>query len=168
MKSLINLLTKILAFFVPKRFGHFLTYETVSYLFFGGLATIVSIGSFALFIYLGMATAAANIASNILAIIFAFFTNKIYVFESPGWGVKVLLSEIVKFGASRAFTTIVETLALVLLVDVMGFNEMIMKLITMIVIQVMGNYVLSKWIVFTDKDQAPQHGGRTPRRNHEP
>ena len=149
MKTIINLLTKILAIFVPKRFAHLVNYETVSYLFFGGLTTLVSMGSFALLIYIGMGTATANIVSNVLAIIFAFVTNKMFVFESSSWRMGVLLPELIKFGASRAFTTLVETLALMLLVDILGFDPLIMKALTMMFIQVIGNYALSKWVVFT-------------------
>ena len=152
MKNLIDFLIRVLAFFMPKRFRGLLTYETVSYLFFGVLTTIIGLGTYALFIYgMGMSAAVASIISNMLAIIFAFITNKIYVFESPSWELRVLLSEIVKFGASRALTSAIEGLALWLLVDNLGFDAIIMRLLTMAVIQVIGNYVLSKWIVFTDR-----------------
>ena len=153
MRTIINFLTKILAFFVPKRFAGLLTYETVSYLFFGGLTTIIGLGTYALFFYsTGMSALVASLFSNGLAIIFAFVTNKIYVFESPSWSFGVLLSEIVKFGASRALTTALEALALWFLVDRLGFNAMVMRIVTMIVIQVIGNYALSKWVVFTNKE----------------
>jgi len=137
---------------MPKRFRHLLTYEAVSYLFFGGLTTVVALGTYALFIYyLGMSVAMAGAVSNALAIVFAFVTNKLFVFESPGWRAKILLPELVKFGASRVFTSVVEILALVLLVDVIGLNAMIMRFFTMVIIQVAGNYVLSKWVVFTKR-----------------
>jgi len=136
--------------FVPKKFRHFFNYETVSYLFFGGLTTLVALGTYALFIYiLGMGVAMAGAVSNVLAIIFAFVTNKMFVFQSPGWRAVILLPELAKFGASRAFTAVVDVFVLVLLVDVMGLNPMIMRLLTMVVIHVIGNYALSKWLVFT-------------------
>ena len=152
MKTIINFLTKILAVFVPKRFARFLNYETVSYLFFGGLTTVVALGAYALLYFnTGMGAAMASIVSNVLAIIFAFVTNKMFVFESTSWRAGVLLPEIITFGASRALTTVIEALALGLLVDRLGFNAMIMRLLTMVVIQVIGNYVLSKWVVFRTK-----------------
>ena len=151
---IIDLLIRILAVFVPRRFRHLLTYEIVSYLFFGGLATLVSLGSFAVFIYvLGMGVAMAGAVSNGLAIIFAFVTNKLFVFLSPSWRAGAVLPELVKFGASRVFTSVVEILVLVLLVDVAGLHPMIMRLLTMVVIQVIGNYVLSKWVVFARRGQ---------------
>jgi len=118
-------------------------------LFFGGLTTIVGLGSFALFHYFyGMSVLVAGAFSRALAIIFAFVTNKPFVFESPSWRLGILVPEIAKFGASRALTSVIEILVLALLVDVLGLNAMVMQIITMVVIQVIGNYVLSKWVVF--------------------
>jgi len=152
MKTIVNFLIKILSVFVPKRFAHFLNYETVSYLFFGGLTTVVGLGTYALFIfYFEMSGAMAGAISNVLAIIFAFITNKLFVFESPSWRLKLLLPELVKFGASRGLTFAVDILALMLLVDILGFNAMLMRLLTMVIIHVIGNYALSKWVVFTRK-----------------
>jgi len=152
MKNLINFLIRVLSFFVPKRFRRFLNYETVSYLFFGGLTTLVTLVSFALFFYtIGTGGAIAGAVSNVLAIIFAFITNKLYVFESKSWQSGVLVPELVKFGASRAFTLVLDTIVLWLLIDYFGFNAMLMRLLTTVVIHVIGNYALSKWIVFTKK-----------------
>jgi len=129
-----------------------LSYETVSYLFFGGLSTVLGLGTYALFIYsFGMGVAMAGAVSNVLAIIFAFVTNKMFVFESPSWRAGILLPELVKFGISRVLTSAVEVAVLVLLVDVMGLNAMLMRLLTLVIIQVIGNYVLSKWVVFVKR-----------------
>jgi len=134
---------------VPKRLCHLLTYETVSYLFFGGFTTIVGLGSFALFYYFyGMRAFVAGVLSRVLGIIFAFVTNKPFVFESPSWRPGVLIPEVIKFSASRGLTFAVEILVLALLVDILGLNAMIMQTLTMVIIQVIGNYVLSKWVVF--------------------
>ncbi|MCL2405620.1 MAG: GtrA family protein [Defluviitaleaceae bacterium] len=155
---IIGLLTKILSIFIPKRFSHLLTYETVSYLFFGGVTTVVGLGGYILLsFYFSMSTAWATAVSSALSIILAFVTNKIFVFESTSWRTGVLVPELVKFGGSRVFTSVVDTLAMVLLVDVLGFHEMLMRLLTIIVIQVMGNYVLSKWVVFAKGDYNNTH-----------
>ena len=153
MKNLINLLTKIIVFFIPRRFKHFFNYETVSYLFFGGLTTLVSLGFFALFFYVfGMSALASGAISDVLAIVFAFVTNKQYVFESTSWQRDVLVPEAAKFGASRALTYVLGIFALWLLVDVLEFNAMGMRILTIIVIQIIGNYILSKWLVFTGRN----------------
>jgi putative flippase GtrA len=128
----------------------YLNRETVSYLICGVLATIVGLGTYALAIYVGLNTATANTVSTVLAVLFAYATNKVFVFRSPGWGLKKIAPELGKFCAARLLTFVVETLLLVLLVDMMGLHSMITKGGTMVLV-IIGNYVLSKWIVFTDK-----------------
>ena len=131
-----------------------MNYETVSYLFFGGLTTLVALGLFAVFYYgVGVGGATASAASDVLAIIFAFITNKLYVFESKSWQSRIFLPELLKFGASRALTLALSVLAMLLFVDYLGFNAMLLRLLTLVIIQVMGNYVLSKWLVFTKKEK---------------
>ena len=160
MKTIIDLLTKILAFLTPKRFKKFVNRETVSYLLFGGLTTLVSLVFFALFLYvIGFGVFMAGMLSDVLAIIFAFVTNKIYVFESPSWRPGTLLPEVVKFAASRALTVVLANWALVLLVDNLGFNAMLMRFLTIVIIHVLGNYVLSKWLVFRRRDNKAHRNG---------
>ena len=129
----------------------YLNRELVSYLIVGGLTTVVGLGSYWLALRLGTGVALANTISTWLAILFAYVTNKLLVFQSSSWRLGLLLPELAKFGASRALTWVVETVVLVLLVDVWGLHDMLMKLCTMVVIQVLGNYALSKWVVFTRK-----------------
>ena len=113
---------------------------------------MVSVGFFALFhYYFDMSGAMAGAASDVLAVTFAFVTNKIYVFESPSWRSGVLLPELVKFGASRALTIALGILAMWLLVDELGFHAMFMRILTIVIIHVIGNYALSKWIVFAKR-----------------
>ena len=149
MKKLIDLLTKILLIFTPKRFAHLVNYETVSYLFFGGLTTLLSFVLSWLFYNLGASATVASALADVLAIIFAYVTNKLFVFESKSWRREVLLPEAFKFGASRALTLFLGVFAMWLLVDVLDFNFIIMRFLTIVIIQVIGNYVLSKWVVFT-------------------
>ena len=125
--------------------------EVIRYLFVGGCTTALSWGIFALAIYLGMGTIMANTVANVIAILFAFFANKMIVFRADGWEMHVLLPEMGKFFASRVFTHVLETVALFALVDGFGWHPVLMKTLTMVVIQVCGNYVLSKRVVFVKK-----------------
>jgi len=121
--------------------------ETISYLICGVLTTAIGWGSFAIAVHFGFGTATANAVSTALAVLFAYITNKIFVFRSPGWGIKLLVVEFGKFCGARLVTFIAETALLLLLVDVLGFNSTLMKGVSMVVV-VIGNYVLSKWLVF--------------------
>lgn len=122
--------------------------ETISYLICGVLTTIVGFGVFWLCEVSGMHVALSNTISTIAAVIFAYFVNKIIVFRSVSWSIKVLVRELFAFFTGRFATYIMETLLLILLVDVFGFPGFICKVFTSILV-VIGNYIISKKAVFT-------------------
>lgn len=125
--------------------------EGMRYLVVGGMTTAISWGVFVLAQYVGAGAVAANNIANALAIAFAFVANKAFVFESTSWALRCVLPELGKFGASRLLTHVLETAALFVLVDRLELPGFLMKGLTMAVIQVGGNYVLSKWVVFVKK-----------------
>ena len=136
--------------------------EILLYLIFGVLTTIVSIFSFWLFslfipskLYL-----ITNVISWVLAVIFAFVTNKLFVFESKKWGKSQLSAEIPKFLGARVFSLIIEELGLILFIDLLKFSEirkivigfevtgeLIAKAI-MAIIVILLNYFFSKFMIF--------------------
>ena len=124
-----------------------LNYETVSYLICGVLSTVIGFGSFVLMVYAGFGVAVANSISTGLAVLFAYVTNKMFVFRSFNWGAKFVAAELTKFCSGRLVMFIAETLLLVLLVDILGFDSTIMKALTLVLV-VIGNYCFSKWLVF--------------------
>jgi putative flippase GtrA len=129
----------------------YLNRETVSYLIAGACTTALAWGAFALFSQWDMGTVTANNAANGLAVLFAFAANKLFVFRSPSWAIGKVLVEALKFFASRLFTHILETVALYILVDIWALPGVPMKGLTMVFIQVLGNYALGKWVVFVKK-----------------
>lgn len=98
----------------------------------------------------------STILSWICAVIFAFITNKIFVFESKNWEPKIALPEFGKFIVSRLFTGIIEILGIYILVGV-GFNKIIIPAdsmdatIVISIITIILNYIFSKLIVFKNK-----------------
>lgn len=146
----------------------FLKYkELISYVFFGVLATIVSILSFKLFdVLLGPELyLLSNVISWIITVIFAYFTNKIWVFESKSWKANVLVKEIVSFFGARVFSLVVEEAGLWLMIDQMDMGgtswdiltfsisgNMIAKIIMQVVVVIL-NYVFSKLIIFKKKKE---------------
>jgi len=121
--------------------------ETIAYLFFGVLTTILAFVVYALIIFFGAGIVWANTISTIVAVLFAYITNRLWVFESHVQNIKDLIKEFVKFSAMRGVTFVGETLLLVLLVDIWGFDAVIMKLVTLVLV-VIANYILSKFVVF--------------------
>lgn len=89
----------------------------------------------------------ANVISWIGAVLFAYFTNRKYVFESHD---PRMLREGALFFVSRIGTLLMDMGIMFLLVTVLGINDKIAKLIVQIIV-IVGNYVFSKRLVFKEK-----------------
>lgn len=120
-----------------------LSRELISYLIFGVLTTAVSMVTFWLACKV-MHYLIAEIISWIFAVTFAFFTNRIFVFQSRGEGI---LRQMAVFYTARLFSLGVEELGLFIMIDALGIGEMISKLALQFIVVVL-NYVLSKLVVF--------------------
>lgn len=124
--------------------------ELVRYVFFGVCATAVSVGSFALCEgLLGINELVANVISWILAVNFAYLTNRTWVFSSRATG-KAMLAEWLSFCSGRLVTLGLEELMLLVLVTWLSFPGTPVKLAAQAVVLV-GNYLISKLIVFKKK-----------------
>lgn len=125
--------------------------EVVSYLFFGGLTFIVSMVTFWVFnIPLKINALYSNIISWIFAVLFAYITNRIWVFKSNADTFTKYLYEIFTFFSGRLLTLGIEELIIFVFVTVLDFNSMIIKAIAQIVV-IVSNYVISKIVVFRKK-----------------
>ncbi len=122
--------------------------ETVTYVIFGALTTLLDWGLFALLNKVfGMDELIANIFSTAAAIIFAFFTNKFIVFRSMEKDAETMGKESAKFLGSRLFTFGVQELLLFLTVKLLGFDGVLMKMLTSVIVIIL-NYFLSKLFIF--------------------
>ena len=93
----------------------------------------------------------SNSIAWVFAVLFAYLTNKPLVFESHDWSIKTVAPEFVKFVGTRIASGAAETGILLLAVDVLGWNGIVWKLITSVLVVVL-NYVGSKLLVFRKKD----------------
>ena len=126
----------------------FLKGEAFAYIFFGVCTTAVNFICFTLFYkYLKLGLNFSNFSGIVISILFAFFTNKYYVFKSRKACFKVFVSELLKFVSGRIFTMLAEIVGVWLLVELISFNEYLSKLILQIVV-IIGNYFISKFLVF--------------------
>ena len=126
----------------------FLNKETILYVVFGVLTTVVNIGISALL--LNLFNVEGNFASTIgiiVSIIFAYFTNRKMVFNSKAKGIKENFVEFLKFILGRAFTLILEIVGVYLLYSVIGIQYLISKLV-MTTIVVISNFFISKFFAF--------------------
>ena len=126
--------------------------EVLLYLFFGGLTFLVSVISYAYFnVTLGSNELVANIISWVLAVAFAFFTNRIWVFQAPTKTVSQFLMQLIRFFMGRVATLVVEEVILLVFITILGFNSMAVKVIAQVIVIVL-NYVISKLVVFRKKN----------------
>ena len=117
--------------------------EVLLYLFFGVLTTVVSIGSYAFFnVTLGINELIANVA-----VLFAFFTNRIWVFAAPTKTVEEFMKQLVSFAGGRVLTLVIEEIILLVFITMLHFNSMLIKFIAQVVVIIL-NYVISKLLVF--------------------
>ena len=124
--------------------------EATLYGIFGVMTTLVNLGVYNTALWMGMSYGYANSVAFGLAILFAYVTNKAWVFESRTHNWKSLIEEMMKFLVARLGTFLLEMAGLWLMIDGMGWGERVPKyLMTFLVIVL--NYILSKSMVFKKK-----------------
>ena len=122
--------------------------EIISYLFFGGLTTLVNYAVFTPLHYrAGFSATLSNAIAWVAAVAFAYLTNKPFVFKSYDWSAKKVVPELMKFAGCRVGSGVVETAIIFVTVDCLLWNGNIMKLITSVLVVIL-NYVASKLLVF--------------------
>ena len=127
--------------------NRYLTKETISYLIFGVLTTLVDLVIFHAFLRLNVHYLIAQGIAWVGAGAFAFVTNKLFVFESRSFHRTVLLRELLSFVSARVISGIASTALLAVLVEILFLSEMIAKLCTQVLV-VVANYFFSKLFIF--------------------
>lgn len=138
------LLNKLMPFYKKRK-------DIVLYIFFGALTTLVSLASFGICYYtFHINEFASNTISWILAVAFAFFTNRIWVFNAKTDNTKQFLYQLISFYAGRLFSFGVEMLMIYIFITRLAFNAMLIKILANVIILIL-NYIISKLIVFRKK-----------------
>ena len=122
--------------------------EPLLYLFFGGLTFCLSVFLFWLFAeLLFMNALVANIIVWIICVIFAYLTNRTWVFKDKAHDTKGVIREAAAFTIGRLGTLGLEELILWIGIDILGLNSMAVKVVAQVLV-IIGNYVVSKFFVF--------------------
>ena len=140
-------------------------YEGLAYLFFGGLATLLNLVLFAVFqavLGTGFATGIGNVLDNIICILFAYWTNRTFVFRSKNSG-QAALAEFGQFVACRIGTMVMDQVIIWLGVSVRVLAPHVafaaanadlwamgVKLFSRVIV-IVSNYVFSKLFIFKKK-----------------
>ncbi len=125
--------------------------ETVVYIIAGVLTTAVNLLVYGFFCnVLGLYYLISNIIAWVIAVIFAYIINDLWVFKSQIQNMGSEIIKILKFFAARGFSLFVEEAGLFLFVNVMGWNNMLVKVFLAVVVIVL-NYLFSKIYIFNKK-----------------
>ena len=136
--------------------------EIIIYVIFGGMTTVVNLSVFAAFSKLlgDEKYLLTNVIAWFAAVVFSYVTNKLWVFESKSWELKVVSKEVSSFFAARIITLGIEEAGLFVLVDLCSMSEVSLNLIffelsgefiskgIIAVVVVVVNYILSKLVIF--------------------
>lgn len=127
--------------------------ELIAYAFFGVLTTLVDAGTFTLLgllVFKERYIEINNIISQIIAILFAYFTNRKWVFLSKALTKKDVAVEFFSFIQARVFTLLLSLGMVSLFVRVFNFDQFIVKYVSTVVVIIL-NYILSKLYVFRER-----------------
>ena len=140
-------------------FGKICNYEMIMYIVCGVLTTAVNYVTYFLVPRPGTQfdVVIANSIAWITAVIFGYFVNKTFVFESTSWAPKTVLREFFSFVAARLLSFGFETLLLYVTVTCLHWNEPLWKILANIVVLIM-NYIASKFFIFKKKAPETENG----------
>lgn len=125
--------------------------EVLLYLFFGGLAFFLNVFLFA---WIDLVLSINELINNIICwgicVLFQFFTNRTWVFETHVRDISGFLKQMINFFSGRLFTLVIEEIILAVFITWLGLNSMAVKLVAQVVVIVL-NYVISKVWVFKER-----------------
>lgn len=124
--------------------------EGINYLIFGFLAFVLNYILYFVFAdAIAMHYMAATVLSWVLTVVFAYWTNRTFVFKSQNKEAGAVWKEFLSFIGARVATEVLEVVLMYVLVDMAGVNDKISKLICQTIV-ILANYVLSKIWIFKD------------------
>lgn len=122
--------------------------QTILYIIFGILTTIVNLISYYFFSnIITINYLISNTIAWIISVLFAYMTNKLYVFNSKSIRIDIIIKEFTKFINCRLASGIIEIILLFLLVDMLAVNDIISKLVIGVIVVIL-NFIFSKLFVF--------------------
>jgi putative flippase GtrA len=122
--------------------------ETIMYVVFGALTTIVNlIVYFFCRLLLDSSPLYSNILAWLISVIFAFITNKIYVFKAHSKEIKAIVREFLAFVSCRIFSGVMDTTIIIMFIQLLHYNDLLIKILSNILVLVT-NYIFSKYFIF--------------------
>ena len=124
--------------------------ELITYLFVGGITSVIGMGGYWLLLFFGFSPVSANIFSWVAAVAFAYVANKKLVFQNQTKGLQQLLRQVTACVSSRVFSLVVETVLIWAGTDLLQIDKYLIK-IPVAVIVIILNYLTGKFVVFVKR-----------------
>ena len=122
--------------------------QLLLYLFFGICTTAINtICYWLLYDALTLINIVSTILAWLAAVLFAFVTNKVFVFESKRTNTTDRINEVISFFGCRLLTGILDVAIMAFAVDMLQWNGLLWKLISNIIVTII-NYIASKYLIF--------------------
>lgn len=130
--------------------------KILSFTFWGILTTVLNVGLYYIFRFIKISVQISTILAWFLCVLFAFVTNKKYVFKNRRSDFKSIVREAVYFYGSRLFSGIADVLIMSLFVDVLKLNEVFSKVTDEILVSAF-NFLFSFLVIFKEKKDVSAH-----------
>lgn len=121
--------------------------EIILYVIFGGMTTLVDWSISFLLYAVKLNVHVADVIAWCAAVLFAFVTNRILVFESKEKKGVAVLRELVTFSGGRVLTLLLQELMVFLFYDCLAWNPYLVKILAAVLVVIL-NYFISKFLVF--------------------
>ena len=121
--------------------------EVIMYLIFGVLTTLVNIISFYIMDKCNINLYVNNTVAWILSVLFAYITNKLFVFESKSMEPKVVIKEGLSFFGFRLISYFMDMLCMFIMINIFSIQKMISKIVGNVIV-IIANYIFSKLFIF--------------------
>ena len=127
--------------------------DMLAYLVFGGLTTAVNIVSYWILAHLcGLGVMGSTVLAWVLSVVFAYVTNRIWVFHSEARGMQAIFREMASFFSCRFATGIVDWGCMLVFADILGWWDLGVKVAANVLVIIL-NYLASKWVIFRQPDK---------------
>lgn len=131
-----------------RKYRHVLLYGI-----FGVLTTVVNIVVYWVMAHLlHLTTTPSTLIAWVVAVLFAYLTNRKWVFDSQAQGNKQILAELISFFLCRIATGVVDWLCMFVLVDLLHLNDVLIKAAANVLVIIL-NFIASKWLIFKKKEK---------------
>ncbi len=127
--------------------------ELILYLFFGVATTLINVVAYYMFArLLNFNILSSTIIAWVLSVIFAYITNKIWVFQGKTKSLKELVREFISFIVFRLASGGIDVGIMFIFCSLLGFNDLYVKIVSNVIVVIL-NYVASKLFIFTSKNK---------------